>query len=126
MHLLKAMLISSCTWESNLHKYSTSQLRFSKDFCLAVRLDGSASTVEVARFHGYCDGNFRLGHLAEAGTATVHEAPLHHRILKDTDVEEFHQSTQQESSPAEANSCNDFDADKELNRSKRKFDITGT
>lgn len=88
-------------------------------------LDGEASKIEVARFHGYCDGNFRLPHLVDAGTATVHEPPLQHRFLQDKEVEAFCASTQREESSAAENNCNDFNAEKELNRSKRKFDITG-
>ena len=63
--------------------------KFIKSSCHAVMLDGEASKIEVARFHGYCDGNFRLPHLVDAGTAAVHEPPLQHRFLQDKEVEAF-------------------------------------
>lgn len=86
---------------------------------------GEGSNGVVCKIHAYGDGNFRLAHLATAGTATRSEPAVQHRFLPDADVHTFCQGTSRNVPLPEANNCNDFNADKELGRTKQKFDISG-
>lgn len=71
------------------------------------------------------DGNFRVPRLASRGTATLHDPPIRDKFLPDDLVREFCKERENNLAPIDANDCNEFDADKQLARTKSKFDITG-
>ena len=71
------------------------------------------------------DGNFRVPRLASRGTATLHDPTIRDKFLPDDLVRDFCGEKDNNLAPLDANNCNDFDADKQLARTKSRYDITG-
>lgn len=85
----------------------------------------SSQEANIIQCQLFGDGNFRLPHLRNAGQSTKHEPPVASRILGDSFVQDFCNLPAANLAAADQNECNDFNADKQLGRTKDLFDITG-
>lgn len=92
---------------------------------IRIRAGSGSGEKTVYRMQIYLDGNFRVPHLTDAGAATLHEPPIQDKFFPDASVKRFCSERDNSVQPTDVNTCNNFDADKQLVRTKAKYDITG-